>query len=221
MPQAQIPHGVPHHQPMTEVELATYLGIGLSIVVLIVVVYTVIYHRDRLLEPTAKWLHLVGLAILPLSIWFLGNFVAIEEAKKVAFCGSCHPVMDPYVNDMVDPTSKSLAAVHFVNRYIVTDHCYSCHVSYGLFGTFRAKMEGLKDVYRFYTATWETPITLSLPYSNWNCLRCHDGAKKYEDLPVHHAVRSLLTTDKMSCLSCHRPTHPTQSTRPAQKGAGV
>ena len=221
MPQAQIPHGVPPHQPLTAVTFVNQIGIGLSIVVLLLILYTAVFHRDRLLEPKAKWLHLLGLAILPLSIWFLGNFVAIEGAKQVSFCGSCHPVMDPYVNDMIDPSSKTLAAVHYVNRYIVTEHCYACHVSYGLFGTFRAKWEGLKDVYRFYTGTWETPITLSLPYSNWNCLHCHDGAKKYEDLPVHRAVESLITTDKMSCLSCHRPTHPTRPTPPPQKGAGA
>lgn len=221
MPQAQILHGVPPHQPLTAVEVAKLLGIGSGILVLLLVVYTLIYHRERLLEPTAKWLHLVGLAIMPLFIWFLGNFVAIEEAKNVAFCGSCHPVMDPYVNDMRDPTSNTLAAIHYQNRYIVAEHCYSCHVSYGLFGTFRAKMEGLKDVYRFYTATWELPITLSLPYSNWNCLHCHEGAKKYEDLAVHRAIRPLVTSEKMSCLSCHRPTHPTRSIPPAQKGEGA
>ncbi len=217
MPQVQIPHGVPPHQSITAVELANYLGIGLSIVVLALVLYTVIYHRDRLLEPAAKWLHLVGLAILPLFIWFLGNFVAIEGAKKVAFCGSCHPVMDPYVNDMIDPTSKTLAAVHYVNRYIVTEHCYSCHVSYGLHGTLRAKMEGLKDVYRFYTATWETPITLSVPYSNWNCLQCHQGAKTYEDLAIHVAFRSDIASDEVSCNLCHGPTHPTQLTAQRKK----
>ena len=218
LPQAQIQHGVPLDQPLTAVELAKLLGIGSGIIVLLLVLYAVIYHRHRLLEPTAKWLHLIGLAILPLFIWFLGNFVAIEEAKKVLFCGSCHPVMDPYVNDMMDPTSKTVAAIHYQNRYIVTEHCYSCHVSYGLFGTFRAKMAGLKDVYRFYTASWELPIKLSEPYSNWNCLHCHDGAKKYEGLAVHRPLRDLLTSDKMSCLHCHRPTHPT-SLKANGKGA--
>jgi len=217
MPQAQIPYGVPPYQPMTEVQLAKLLGVGLGAAVLLLVLYTVIYHRGRLLEPTAKWLHLVGLAILPLFIWFLGNFVAVEEAKKVAFCGSCHPVMDPYVNDLRDPTSKTLAAVHYQNRYIVAEHCYSCHVSYGLHGSFRAKMEGLKDVYRFYTATWELPIKLSVPYSNWNCLQCHQGAKKYEALPIHVAFRSDMTSDEVSCLPCHGPTHPTQSTAQRKK----
>ncbi len=220
MPQAQIPHGVPPHQPITAVELANYLGIGLSIVVLVLVFYTAVFHRDRLLEPAAKWLHLIGLAILPLFIWFLGNFVAVEEAKKVAFCGSCHPVMDPYVNDMIDPTSKTLAAVHYQDRLIVTEHCYACHVSYGLHGTFRAKMEGMKDVYQFYTGTWELPIKLSQPFSNWNCLRCHGDAKKYEELAIHVAFRSDMASDAVSCLDCHSPTHPPQPTaRRKEKGA--
>lgn len=220
MPQAQIPHGVPPHQPITAVGLANELGIALGIIVLLVVLYTMIFHRGRLLERTAMWLHLVGLAILPLFILFLGNFVALEEAKKVSFCGSCHPVMDPYVNDMLDPTSKTLAAVHYKNRYIVAEHCYSCHVSYGLFGTFDAKMAGMKDVYRFYTATWKLPIQLSVPYSNWNCLYCHEGAQKYEELDLHVDFRDDFASDEVSCNECHTGAHPPQST-PQHKKEGA
>lgn len=220
MPQAQILHGVPPHQQLTAVTFVNHIGIALSIIVLLVILYTAVFHRDRLLEPKLMWLHLVGLAILPLFIWFLGNFVAIEGAKKAAFCGSCHPVMDPYINDMLDPSSKTLAAVHYKHRYIVAEHCYSCHVSYGLHGTIRAKMEGMKDVYRFYTGTWELPIKLSLPYSNWNCLQCHQGAKKYEELAIHVAFRSDMTSDEVSCIPCHGPTHPPQPTaRRKEKGA--
>lgn len=220
MPQAQIPHGVPPHQPITATELANELGIALGIVVLLVILYTAIFRRDRLLERTTMWLHLVGLAIFPLFILFLGNVVSLEEAKKVSFCGSCHPVMDPYVNDMLDPTSKTLAAVHYKNRYIVAEHCYACHVSYGLFGTFDAKMAGLNDVYRFYTATWELPIQLSVPYSNWNCLYCHEGAKKYEELDLHVDFREDFVSDVASCQDCHTRAHPTGST-PAQKKEGT
>lgn len=217
MPQAEIPHGVPPHEPLTAIAFANQIGIALSIVVFLVVLYTVIFHRDRILEPKAKWLHLIGLAILPLSVWFLGNFVAIEGAKKVSFCGSCHPVMDPYVSDMLDPNSNSLAAVHYKYRYIVEDHCYSCHVRYGLFGTFRAKYEGLKDVYRFYTATWEIPIELSLPYSNWNCLYCHAGALNFEKLDLHLDFAEDMRSDDISCLKCHSLSHPRQSTLQQKK----
>ncbi len=220
MPQAQVPYGVPPHQPLTAVAFANQIGIGLCIVVLLIVLYTAIFHRNRLLEPKAKWLHLIGLAILPLGVWFLGNFVAVEAAKQAAFCGSCHPVMDPYINDMLDPSSKTLAASHFQNRYIVAEHCYSCHVSYGLFGTFEAKMAGLKDVYRFYTKTWELPIKLSLPYSNWNCLYCHEGAKKFEELDLHVDFREDLTFDDVSCIRCHSLSHPRQST-PQQEKEGA
>ena len=212
MPQAQIPHGVPPHEPLTAVTFSNHIGIAVSIVVLVLVLYTAIFCRDRLLEAKAKWLHLIGLAILPLFVWFLGNYVAIEEAKKVWFCGSCHPVMDPYVNDLLDPTSKTLAAVHYKHRYIVDEHCYSCHVNYGLFGTLEAKMAGLKDVYRFYTGTWELPIKLSLPYSNWNCLYCHAGAPKFEKLDLHLDFEEDMRSDDVSCIKCHSLAHPPQST---------
>jgi nitrate/TMAO reductase-like tetraheme cytochrome c subunit len=220
VPQAQITHGVPPHQPLTAVTFVNHIGIALSIIALFVVLYTAFVHRNRLLEPKLMWLHLIGLAILPLFIWFLGNFVAVEGAKKVVFCGSCHPVMDPYVNDMIDPSSKTLAASHFRNRYIVGEHCYSCHVTYGLFGTFEAKMAGMKDVYRFYTGTWELPITLSLPYSNWNCLYCHAGAPRFEELDLHVDFEDDMRSDDVSCLKCHSLAHPPQSTtRHKKEGA--
>lgn len=220
MPQAQITHGVPPHEPLTAVTFVNQIGIALCIIALLVVLYSLIFHRDRLLEPKLMWLHLIGLAILPSFIWFLGNFVAIEGAKKVEFCGSCHPAMDPYVNDMTDPSSRTLAASHFRNRYIITEHCYSCHVTYGLFGTLDAKMAGLKDVYRFYTGTWELPIQLSLPYSNWNCLYCHDGAPKFEELDLHADFEEDLRSDEVSCIKCHSLPHLPQST-PRHKKEGA
>ncbi len=54
MSRVELTPGVPPHQPLTAVELANYLGIGLGIVVLALVLYTAIFYRERLLDPTAK-----------------------------------------------------------------------------------------------------------------------------------------------------------------------
>lgn len=216
--QVQPASSAPVHQPLTAVALAKQLGIGFSILVILLVLYTVIFHRKRLLEPTARWLHLIVLCILPSFILFLGNFVAYEEAKTVEFCGSCHPVMDPYVNDMQDPNSQTLAALHFQNRYIGEEQCYACHVNYGIFGTFQAKKSGLKHVQKFYTATWKLPIKLYQPYSNAICLNCHHRAQKFEKVDVHVGIRGDLASGVMSCLDCHSPAHPSQPGAPGPKG---
>ena len=216
--QVQLAPSGPLHEPLTAVKLGKQLGIGFCILVLLLVLYTAVFHRKRLLEPTAKWLHLIGLCILPLFIWFLGNFVAYEEAKKVEFCGSCHPVMDPYVNDLKDPNSKTLAAIHYQNRYIGEEQCYSCHVDYGIFGTYQAKMNGLMHLYKFYTATWKLPIKLYQSYPNGICLNCHDRAKKFEQEEVHIGIRGDLASNAMSCLDCHSPSHRPQSASPRPKG---
>ncbi len=54
MSRVELTPGVPPHQPLTAVELANYLGIGLGIVVLALVLYTAIFYRERLLDPTAR-----------------------------------------------------------------------------------------------------------------------------------------------------------------------
>ena len=56
--------------------------------------------------------------------------------------------MQSFVDDMRDPKSESMAAVHFKNKYIPDNQCYVCHTSYGMFGTVEAKMSGMIDVYR-------------------------------------------------------------------------
>ena len=44
----------------------------------------------------------------------------LAASKSVNACGACH-VMSPWVNDLRDPKSESLAATHFKNRYIQTE----------------------------------------------------------------------------------------------------
>jgi nitrate/TMAO reductase-like tetraheme cytochrome c subunit len=212
--QSQVAAAPPLPEPLTAVALAKQVGIGVSVLVVLLVAYTILFHRRRLLDPTARWLHLIVLWILPSFLLLLGNFVAYEEAKSVEFCGSCHPVMDPYVEDMRDPKSQTLAAVHYQNRYIREEACYACHVNYGIFGTFQAKMNGLKHVQKFYTATWAQPIKLYQPFPNAICLNCHHAAQKFEQVEVHIPLRADLASDAMSCLACHSPSHAP----PAPKG---
>ena len=179
---------------------------------LALIVYVFIVYRKTPLNQTARWLHLLSLCVIPGFLLFLGNFVAYEESKEFSFCASCHPVMDPYVNDLVDPKSTTLASTHHQNRYIQEAQCYACHVGYGLNGTAEAKMNGLMHLYKFFTGTYTAPIKLYQPFKNANCLRCHMGAKKFQGNEVHAPLMSELTSEGMSCTDCHAPVHPDQTT---------
>lgn len=192
-------------------DLAQILGFGLGVISLAIIVFVLVFYRRNLLGETARWLHLLSLCVIPVIILFLGNLVAYEGSKKTAFCGSCHPVMGPYVDDLSDPTSSSLAAIHNQDRFIREHKCYSCHVGYGVAGNMEAKIDGLghmaRFLYRFYTGTFHDPIKLARPYNNANCLRCHDGAKRFEGNSVHVAIMGSLKTNKASCLFCHAEAH--------------
>lgn len=198
-------------QGMTGTEAAKIVGILMSLAVLGLIVFIWVRHRQGLMSPTARWLHLLSLCVIPVFILFLGNFYAYEQAEEVHFCSSCHRVMDHYVNDLKDPKSTTLASIHNNNRYIQEAQCYACHVGYGINGTMKAKLNGLIHFYKFFTHTESHPIKLYQPFPNANCLRCHDGSKKFEEKDVHVGIMTELTSNSMSCLDCHGPPHPPQA----------
>ena len=206
------------HEIKTYEEWAREITIGLSVLVLVVLVATFISQRRRLLEPTAKWLFLLGIVVLPIFISITGVFTVFRMGERAEFCGSCHPVMDPYANDLRDPKSQTLAAVHGTNRFIPEGQCYACHVTYGIYGTFRAKTNGLSHVWKYYTDTWTLPIKLYDEYKNINCTHCHAGGKRFEQEESHLAVAEELKSGQTSCSSCHTPAHPPQPTK--RVGAG-
>lgn len=189
---------------------ARAITIGLSVLILVGIVVSLIVFRDRQAEGNALWVHLLSLGIFPLLILPFGNFAVLEEAKQVRFCAACHVVMKPYMDDMHDPGSQSLAAYHYQHRFAPETDCYSCHANYGVHGTFKAKLTGLVDVYRYVTRTYELPIQMRSPYSNVLCLKCHDGAKLFMAQKVHldgGEVSEELRTGEYPCGLCHSPAH--------------
>jgi nitrate/TMAO reductase-like tetraheme cytochrome c subunit len=148
---------------------------------------------------------IAGVAVLPgVSILF-GSLLVLQRAERVAFCASCHVAMKPYVDDMEDPASQSLAAVHFRNRYIPKDQCYSCHTSFGMFGDVQAKWAGMIDVHKYYTRSFRFPLKMREPYPNTDCLKCHGESQKWS--PAHTESKDDLFRGKVSCLECHAQAH--------------
>ncbi len=175
------------------------LGIGL-------IGYSLIRYRGRI-SGTPSWIFLLaGIVVVPSISVLLGTLLALERAERVDFCASCHLTMKPYVDDLKNPDSVSLAAKHYQNRYIPENQCYTCHTGYGMFGTVEAKMSGLIDVYKYYSRTFHTPIKMRNPYKNDDCLKCHGEAANF--LAVHDEFKAEIFSGDMKCMMCHARKTP-------------
>lgn len=172
-----------------------------------VLLYLLLFHKSAFSRTTSKILFGVGIVAFPAVTVAVGNLVALENAKKVEFCKSCHEAMEEYVTDMRDPDNYSLSATHYNNRWINQNQCYGCHTGYGLLGSFNAKIKGLNDVYRYYTGTWKKPIRMKDDFPNKDCLKCHGLGKSYKESKVHKKIMGKLLADKILCAKCHFPMH--------------
>jgi nitrate/TMAO reductase-like tetraheme cytochrome c subunit len=191
----------------TALDWAITLTIILSALILACILVSLIIYRGRQTEGTALWLHLLSLGIFPLLLLAVGNFAVLEYAKEVRFCGSCHRTMKMYIDDLHNPKSQSLAALHLQHRVAPGAECYTCHANYGVHGTFEAKLTGLRDVYTYMTRTYHFPLKMRAPFENLLCLKCHDGAKRYVAQEVHLKLAKVIEDGKLPCASCHRRAH--------------
>lgn len=204
---------------------AIWITIAVSATILILIVIGRVRYGALSTEPNALWFHLVCLGVFPLLMLIVGNFAALEYSTTQQFCGSCHLTMKPYIDDLRNPTSQSLAGLHFQNRAAPDTECYSCHVNYGLHGTLDAKLTGLRHVYKYETGTYRFPLKMYHPFSNGLCLNCHEGAKRFMAEAIHldgQTVSADLRSGQTDCLQCHGPAHaittPRQATMPGTAG---
>jgi nitrate/TMAO reductase-like tetraheme cytochrome c subunit len=192
----------------TTSEWARGLGIGFAVLNLLLLAFAWRrLGRDHAAPVTLQGLFFC-LVVLPLSIIFFGYHYGLEASKTVAACGACH-VMQPYVDDLRDLKSNTLAAVHYKNQYIQDDQCYACHSDYGMAGTLRAKLEGLGHTWRYSVGSYELPLAIARPYPNTRCLYCHGRAQKFLVSSGHpEKQRPRLLGGSIPCLDCHQPAHP-------------
>jgi len=149
------------------------------------------------MEPSDRWMLLVGFLILAPLGYVLNAGLAVSGAKSVAFCGSCH-VMDGYVADLQNPDSEHLAAQHYQFRWIADHQCYTCHSDYGLFGDVQAKMAGLRHVWFYNVGGYELPLKIRNRYDNQRCLFCHGPVKGYREVPEHEKTWARLVDHLLS-----------------------
>jgi nitrate/TMAO reductase-like tetraheme cytochrome c subunit len=188
--------------------------IGLSMVVLaaVLIIYPLVFRRQQLHEANSKWLLFLGICLFPAPVMFLSTAVGLEQSKNVQFCMSCH-VMKPFTDDLMNPASKTLAAIHFKNRYIQREQCYRCHTDYGILGTMDAKMQGLGHIWKAGTGSYTLPIKMTKPYNFGICLDCHADSAKFNKQPAHDGVLKEFAAGKANCLECHDSPHPPPETR--------
>lgn len=185
-------------------ELLRYLGGGLALVCLAALVACTVLRKKLLTETYHRLLF--GVFVLLPVVLSSALGAVLEETKSVQSCASCH-VMEPFVKDLTDPASGTLASAHFRNKWIPENQCYTCHTSYGAHGTLAAKLGGLRHWWLYVTRTWAEPIRYNGKYPNANCLVCHGSTPKYDAVPTHRKNAAALSGDQKSCASCHAP-HP-------------
>lgn len=221
----------PFHGKGSAVDLAEWISTALAVAIPIAIVLSHLLNRRMVFF--ANILRFAGIFAFPLGMWTIGSFATFEGAKSVEFCHSCHEPMDMYVLDMEDPASTNLAAVHYKNRFMQHDNCFTCHADYGVFGGLKAKMTGLYHLYFWLsgspTGRGEKQIKLYDPgYPNTWCLQCHAGSQRFlkADDGTHVDLGDELLDDpetgvpSTSCLVCHVPPHPTLEEWKAKKQGG-
>jgi len=191
--------------------LIAWIVLAVAILCIVLTLAVLVKHKERISAPFGKWVLLLVFFVLSPIAYLLNFSVAIEDSKKVNFCNSCH-VMHGYVNDLKDPDSEYLASQHYQYRWIDEDQCFTCHSDYGLFGNMKAKISGIRHVWKYYTG-YETPVKLYGTYNNGICLRCHAPVLSFQEEEEHENNAADILSSKMSCLGvdCHVRPHPEEA----------
>jgi hypothetical protein len=145
-----------------------------------------------------RWLTRVSIAAF---IIFVVTFVAaVEITSQPFFCGTACHNMKPYYQSWTTSAHKNVP-------------CVECHMTPGVRGTIRAKMEGLSQVAKYFTGTAGTRPWAEI--EDASCLRsgCHEtrlleGMGKDTFIEgVHFDHRPHLLESrrgkKLRCTSCH------------------
>ena len=177
----------------------------------IALILLVVLRPGLTAERGGKMLAFIALFISPVVATWVGTTSHIEHSKTTSFCLSCHE-MTPYGRSLRIADGDYLPAGHFQNNRVRREEaCYTCHTTYTMFGGVRAKMQGMRHVFVHYLGTIPEKIELYNPYSNRECLHCHEGARSFEDLEDHAGVREEIASGDTSCIECHDVVHDVES----------
>ena len=142
-------------------------------------------RRRRLVPKTHRGL--LVLLVLFGAAAFAGSITVNEYTESAAFCGRCHTM---------GPELKA---------YEMSSHrevpCARCHVSPGVRGFVKAKINGTRQVIQLVTNTFPEPIPApnhsKLPPVADTCLKCHSLASITENGgPIRLVLRPTFEGDK-------------------------
>jgi cytochrome c-type protein NapC len=200
--------------PMHASPLA-WIALGSALIAAAIMVWYIV-RRPRL-NGQVKVTLILGLGVLPIITALVGNMEGLAATEDRKFCGSCH-TMNQWIDDVSDPNSMSLAAIHSRNHKFGGQSCYVCHKDYGMYGYALTKIGGMKHVYLFLTEfMWMSPeeslpkVHISKPFKNQNCMQCHTTTGNlWSDVPDHNGLLNDLRSGSTSCASagCHGYAHP-------------
>ena len=185
------------------------LAIVTALLAIAIIAWTLAAHRGRLSGFRARLLLFAGVCCVPFPAVLMSAAVGLEQSKAVVFCDSCH-LMGAFVQDMKDADSRSLSAVHFRNRYIQDEHCYSCHTDYGLFGTLEAKVGGMAHVWSEFSGAGSGMVRPKTNYRFTICLNCHGQSAKFIRQKGHAGVVGKVMSGQSMCTECHNRSHAGQ-----------
>jgi NapC/NirT cytochrome c family, N-terminal region len=185
-------------------------GILIVLIGVTMVVAIIFLIRPAVTSGAAgKILAFISLFILPALCIGGGMSIHVQRSEQRSFCISCH-VMEPYGRSLYVDNPNYIPAAHFQNHRVPADMaCYACHGDYTLYGPLTDKLKGLTRIYLQYVGTPPKQITIPGGYRNRQCLRCHAGARKFEENPIHKAMMPSLTSNQVSCITsgCHDTIH--------------
>lgn len=124
-------------------------GVVLTAVAIVLLLFVLRRKPTGRTTLFAKRAFFTDLFLLPPTTMLLGNVVGFQKDRLS--CGNGH-TMDPWIQDMKNPDSQTLAAKHYRNRWIDEDPCCTCHTGYGLSGNFEAKKGRVSHVMHCYSS---------------------------------------------------------------------
>jgi cytochrome c-type protein NapC len=191
-----------------------------------VIVLTIILIGILLIRPSitaaqgGKIIAFLAFFLLPIVATVLGASIHLENSTSTQFCLSCH-VMESHGNSLYIDDPTYVPAAHFQNNRIPKEQaCFTCHTDYTMFGDLNAKLRGVKHLYVHYFKAPPKKLALYEPFKNRECLHCHANARSYEESTPHKEMKEQLSSNDMSCLTCHSKIHDVANIDKTKKWKG-
>ena len=156
---------------------------------------------------------LLVLGVAPALVTLATFALSFQRAAHVTFCADCH-TMTPWIADLENPKSKSLAAMHFGNRWIQNDQCYTCHADKrGPFLFEHAPVrENCLNCHAPHGSNFESLLTTARPVL---CQQCHAQTGHPASLMTMGNIPLGPNPDQrligVSCQTCHSEIHGSNS----------